>query len=238
MTSATGASGQASDNTASTQGQASQVNNSGTSSAASQGQASGDNTAASTASSGASQADYDRMIAELRKENAAHRTKLKAFEDAQAAADAAKLSDLEKASKRAEAAEASIQTLRQRIAASELKVAAQAAGIIDHDVAAALLSGKVEYDAAGEPTNIGDLVTALKKDKPHLFGNVGANGANGQRAGQQQQQPSSGGATNAGRAAGNGGLTLEMIRAMPMRERVARMDEIKAWEKAQAQATK
>jgi hypothetical protein len=232
MTSASGGSDQASDNTANTQGQASQVNNSGVSSAASQGQASSDNTAASTTS--LSPADYDRMIAELRRENATHRTKLKSFEDAQAAADAAKLSDLEKASKRAESAENALKAARARIGASELKMAAQAAGIIDTDIAAALLSTKVEYGADGEPTNIAELVAGLKKDKPNLF--PATNGRT-QAAGAAAQNTSSGGAANPGRAAGNGGLTLEMIQQMPMRERIARMDEIKAWEKAQAGAS-
>jgi hypothetical protein len=164
-------------------------------------------------------------LAEARRDAAAYRK-------ARQEAEEAKLSDLEKAAKRAEAAEASVQALRQRIGATELKIAAQAAGIIDTDIAAALLSSKVEYGADGEPTNIAELVAGLKKDKPNLF--PAMNGRNGPA---QPQNPSSGGAANPGRAAGNGGLTLEMIQQMPMRERIARMDEIKAWEKAQAGAS-
>lgn len=172
-----------------------------------------------------SKAEHDRIVADLRKEAANYRTKAKQFEDAQAAAELAKLGDLEKASKRAETAEAALGTMRQRIGASELKMAAQSAGIIDTDIAAALLGGKIDYDADGEPTNVAELIAALKKDKPHLFG------------GQQSQRPpsTSGGATNPGRQAGNGGLTQEMIDAMHPREAKARIQEIDAWYKARQQ---
>jgi len=59
---------------------------------------------------GESPEDYKRMIAELRKENASHRTKLKSFEEAQAAAELAKLGDLEKAQKQAEQAQKQLET--------------------------------------------------------------------------------------------------------------------------------
>lgn len=207
-------------------GQAPQANNGGSPSTAPQGQAPEGHTATLT------QADYERMLAEVRKEAASQRVKLKAFEDAQAAAELAKLSDADKAAKRAEAAEAALSAARTRIGASELKLASQGAGIIDPDVAVALLAGKVEYDAGGEPTNVAEIVAQLKKDKPHLFGGAG-NGASGQPA--ARQAATAGGATNPGRQAGNAGLTQEMIQAMPMRERVARIDEIRAWEKANRQ---
>lgn len=190
----------------------------------------GNNTPESAPQAGASTPETETLSLEeakkLRQEHNSLRKRLAEYERAQQEAETAKLSDLEKTSKRAETAEAALGAMRQRIGASELKVAAQAAGIIDTDIAAALLGGKIDYDADGEPTNVAELVAQLKKDKPHLFGSQG----------QPQRPPSSsGGATNPGRQAGNGGLTLEMIEAMPMRERVARMGEIDAWYKARQQ---
>jgi hypothetical protein len=57
---------------------------------------------------------------------------------------------------------------------------------------------------------------------------------------QQGQRPptSSGGATNPGRQAGSGGLTEEMIRNMPMREKMRRMEEIDAWRTANPDAVR
>src|SRR5947209_2989494 len=53
------------------------------------------------AGSGKTPDDYERMIAELRKENASHRTKLKKFEDDDALRTQAQMSELEKAQKQA-----------------------------------------------------------------------------------------------------------------------------------------
>src|SRR5690348_2188847 len=90
----------------------------------------------------------------LRAEHNSLRKRLAEFEKAEADRQAASLSETEKAAKRAEAAETALQQARGRIGAAEVKVASQAAGIIDPDVAVAMLSGKVEYDAHGEPTNV------------------------------------------------------------------------------------
>ena len=154
--------------------------------------------------------------------------RLAELEKAEADRQAASLSETQKIAKRADEAEAALKAARGRIGAAELKVAASALGIIDPDIAAALLGSKVEYDGDGEPTNVAELVKQLKGDKPHLFA-----GAPAAPTTPSRPAANSGGATNPGRQAGNGGLTIEMIRAMPMRERMARMDEIRAWEKAQ-----
>lgn len=104
-------------------------------------------------------------------------------------------------------------------------------GIGDIGAALALVQAEhaheVKFAADGTPENISDLLKAVLKDHPVLATTPGKS--------QQTSPTASGGPTNPGRQAGNGGLTLEMIRAMPMRERIARMDEIKAWEKAQRQ---
>jgi hypothetical protein len=139
--------------------------------------------------------EYERMIADLRKENATHRTKLSAFEKAQQEAEAAKLSDLERTAKERDTFKTQADAYRSRIAVSDLKLAAHTAGIIDPEDALAHLLGKVEYDEAGEPKNVAKLVEDLKAAKAHLF-----------RSGPQTQQPAvparpNPGATNPGRGA-------------------------------------
>lgn len=179
-----------------------------------------------------SQADYERIIADLRRENAGHRTEnarvageLKKFQDAQ-------LSDAEKAARRLAELEQTNTTQAREL--TELKLtraierASAALNIIDADAAAKLLDwAEIDFDSSGAPKNLDKLLTALVAAKPWLVGAASA---------QSQRPPAanSGGATNPGRSAGNGGLTLDIIRAMPMRERMARIDEITAWEKAQA----
>src|SRR5258706_6717343 len=75
------------------------------------------------------------------------RKRLAELEKAEQDRQTASLTDQQKAAQRAEAAEASLTAVRARIGASELKVAALSAGIIDPDLAPALLGAKVEYDA-------------------------------------------------------------------------------------------
>ncbi|SRR5258708_2064984 len=157
------------------------------------------------------------------------RKRLAELEKAEQDRQTANLSDQQKAAQRAEAAEASLTAVRSRIGASELKVAALSAGIIDPDLAPALLGTKVEYDGEGEPKNIADLVKALKSDKPHLFA-----AANGQPQSPPARPASSGGATNPGAggvqpgAAGGSGATITAasFRAMSQQERVLRMKDV------------
>src|SRR5260370_4839193 len=91
MTSASAETGDQASSSSQQTGQAPQANNGGSSSAASQApQAGGDHTTAGQTSAQLSSADYERIISDLRKENAAHRTEgvktaaeLKKFQDAQ-----------------------------------------------------------------------------------------------------------------------------------------------------------
>lgn len=148
------------------------------------------------------------------------------LEKAESDRQAASLSETQKVAKRAEDAEAALKGARTRIGAAELKVAASAVGIIDADIAAALLGSKVEYDAAGEPTNVADLVKQLKADKPHLFT---ASGAQGQAAGQQQRQAaSSGGTVSPGAGARAGVWTRDQINKMTPQEYAAHKTDILA----------
>lgn len=112
-------------------------------------------------------------LARVRREAAQHRTRLKAFEDAQAAADAAKLSDLEKAQRQIatlQQAEAdrtrAYQELTIRYAITQH---AQTLDIVDPDAAMKLLDwSEIEFDDAGQPKNIAKLLEKLLADKPYL----------------------------------------------------------------------
>jgi len=118
---------------------------------------------------GESPEDYKRMIAELRKENASHRTKLKTFEEAQAAAELAKLGDLEKAQKQAEQAQKQLETYKQELVNAQVKLAAKDKGIIDPDIAALALKDKLEYGDDGMPSNLEKALDDLIKAKPYLL---------------------------------------------------------------------
>ena len=136
-----------------------------------------------------------RVIAELRKENAKHRTDLKKFEDAQ-------LTEQQRLEKRATEAEATAKAYQQRIAGYEVKLTAQKLGIIDPDLALLAIQSQLEYEDDGTPKNAEKLLTDLAKAKPYL---VAANGNGGTQAAPAGQRPtsSSGGATNPG---GTGGI--------------------------------
>ena len=212
-------------------GQAPQANNSGSPSAASQPQAGGDNSG-SQQQAQLSQADYDRIIADLRRENAGHRT-----ENQRIAADLKKLQDAQltdQQKRERDFAEMQTKTLEQELTLQRLHLEnagmrlAPSLGIADPSAAIALVqaehAGDIQREADGTIKNLDALLKKVLADHPVLAG-----------AAQAQPRPpaSSGGATNPGRAAGNGGLTLEQIKSMPMRERMARWEEIEAWKKAQ-----
>lgn len=137
-----------------------------------------------------------RVIAELRRENAKHRTDLKKFEDAQ-------LTEQQRLEKRATDAEATAKAYQQRIAGYEVKITAQKLGIIDPDLALLAIQSQLEYEDDGTPKNAEKLLADLAKAKPYLVA-ANANGSQtqaGQPAGQRPTS-SSGGATNPGAAGG------------------------------------
>jgi len=129
-------------------------------------------------------ADREAALKTARDESIAHRKKLKAFEDAQAAADAAKLSDIEKAAKRAEDAEAKAAELQQKYLTTQVQLAAQKLNFISPELAAKLVS--VDPDAT--PESISDALAALLKDNPYLA------------SGTPTPPPSSNGPTNPSRS--------------------------------------
>jgi hypothetical protein len=164
--------------------------------------------------------DLEKEIAALRKENAERRVKLTAFEKAQADAEAAKLTELEKAKKAQADAEAKATQHEREM--QELRVTvsierqASKLGIVDSEAAAKLLDwSEIEYDDAGKPKNIDKLLEKLAKDKPYLVGKPGA--------------ATSGGASNPPKSQSGGALSKEAIERMSPGEYRARRDEIYAW---------
>lgn len=94
-----------------------------------------------------------------------HRASLTKFERAQAEAEAAKLSDIEKATKRAEAAEAQAKQYQAQLQATQVKLAAQSMGFVNPDLAARLVS--VDPDASD--TDILKALQSLAQSDPYLI---------------------------------------------------------------------
>ena len=154
------------------------------------------NAAAAAASSsgqesgaGKSAADLEKIITDLRKENAQHRNEnkdLKAFKEKTDAATQTEAEKLQNQSKQAtEKLTATEQALRAERTERAIEKAARKLNIVDEEAALALVGSKVEYDEAGKPTNVDALLTDLVKAKPYLVqqaqsGSAGNPGRGGQ----------------------------------------------------------
>lgn len=105
----------------------------------------------------------------LRSEAANLRKRLKTYEDQERQAQEATLSQVDKVSKRAEAAEQKVKQYQAQMVTMHVKMAAQQKGIIDPDLAALAIQDKLEF---GEddmmPTNLDKLLGDLLKSKPFL----------------------------------------------------------------------
>jgi hypothetical protein len=97
-----------------------------------------------------------------------HRKKLSTYEEAERKAQEAALSEVERANKRASEAEQRIQQYQQQLVSAHVKLAAQAKGIIDPDMAALAIQHDLEYGDDGMPTNIDKALANLIKNKPYL----------------------------------------------------------------------
>jgi hypothetical protein len=117
------------------------------------------------------------MLAELRHENAGHRTKLKSFEEAEALRLQAQMSELEKAQKAASDLQEQHDTMAAKLLESNVRQdvadkvdkfnfrvsAKTVANFLLHDWDA------IEFDdATGEPTNIEKLLEKLAKAEPGI----------------------------------------------------------------------
>lgn len=117
--------------------------------------------------------DLAAEVAALRKEAAAARTRLKAFEKAEQDRKDADLSDLQKAQTRIAELEQereawTLQQQESRLRMASLS-AAQKLGFREPDLAFRLLDqGAVQYAEDGTPRNVEQLLTALAKASPYL----------------------------------------------------------------------
>jgi hypothetical protein len=104
--------------------------------------------------------------AALDAERRARRDAEKRFRDAQArldAAEAARLSDLDREKRRADDAEAKVSTATEKLRKANLLTTLSAEGIANPKAAAKLLDG-VEFDDDDEPTNLQDRLKAAKAE--------------------------------------------------------------------------
>lgn len=122
------------------------------------------------AGDGKTAADYERMIAELRKENATHRTKLKSFEEAEEAAKMAAMGDLDKERKLRETAETKLKEQQQKLIDAQVRLAAQSKGVHPDalDLVALALNGKLDASAADFDAKLDAAIDELLTAKPML----------------------------------------------------------------------
>lgn len=167
--------------------------------------------------------DYERMIADLRKENASHRTRLKKVEEEEKKRTEAQLTKEQLLEKQLNELKAQHEELTQAQTERAIKheVALEAAklgvdtNILDK-VARFLDWEEIDVDEQGHPTNIRELVEQLVKDIPGL---------------RSKGAPSSGGATNPPRSQSTAPaqLSWDVIGKMKPDEYEARRSEIQSW---------
>jgi hypothetical protein len=120
------------------------------------------------------------LIGTLRNENAGHRTKLTDLETKVKKYDDEKLSESEKLQKAAKEAEdranAKEAELRSERLTLSIEREARKLNIVDPEMAALAIQGKVQYDADGKPTNVSALLADLVKAKPFLLAQEGGGG--------------------------------------------------------------
>ena len=119
--------------------------------------------------------DAKRRIAELEKlaanksdEASRHYKNLAKYQEAEKKQQEAALSEVERATKRANDAEAKILSYQKQLVSTKVQMAAQNKGIIDPELAAMALEKTLEYDDSGMPTNLDKALDALIKSKPYL----------------------------------------------------------------------
>lgn len=165
-------------------------------------------------------AEVQAALQAARREAAASRKKLDALEQAQATADAAKLSDLEKAQKRAADLEAENTRIRSEAQATvtNARIERHAAqlGAVDPELVTRLINpDEIERDAAGIPTNLDALVKQVLKARPYLVA-AAAGAAPAPQAG----------ATNPATGRGVPALTLADVQKMSPAQINARWAEV------------
>lgn len=127
-------------------------------------------------------ARLERENADLRKEQAANRTKLRTLEAAQRDASAATQTDKERADALATEKAALEVRLKDQAVRTSAATAASRLGFRNPDVAYRLLDqGSLTFDDEGQPTNTDKLLEALLKAEPYLGKGAGADYGGGTR---------------------------------------------------------
>lgn len=116
----------------------------------------------------------------IRSESTNLRKRLKSYEDKEAEAQAAALSESQKLEKRATQAEKQVQVFKQQLITAHVKIAAQAKGIIDPEMAALAIQGSLEFGEDGMPTNIEKALDDLVKSKTYLLNKEAAQASTAQ----------------------------------------------------------
>jgi hypothetical protein len=127
--------------------------------------------------------ETQKEIRALRKEAAGYRKKVEDYENATKTEQERKDAALKAAEDRAAAAEGKA---RELISRSAVMDAATAAKAISAKAVYALIKGDLEFNDAGEPTNIDALLKQAQKDDPELFkaANGSGDGGKGSPVGQ------------------------------------------------------
>lgn len=170
---------------------------------------------------------YEKMVADLRKENAGHRTRLKTFEAEQKTREEAQLSKEQLLEKQLNELRSQYDEYTAAQTESNIRnlitVEAAKAGInpkhLDR-VARFFDWESVDIDEqSGQPTNVAALISDLVKDMPELLNRPAVTPA------------ASGGATNPSRTQSHApqALSWDVISKMKPDEYTARADEIKTW---------
>src|SRR6266567_262962 len=125
------------------------------------------------AGSGKTPDDYERMLADLRKENAGHRTKLKKFEDDEAARSQAQLTEQQKLQAERDALQArnedlAAENMEYRVNQDVALYREKLNILLPADLLANLITWKeIEWDEEnGNPTNIEKLLEKIAKRLP------------------------------------------------------------------------
>jgi chromosome segregation ATPase len=93
---------------------------------------------------------------------------LAAYKEKERQAQEAALSEVERATKRAQDAEQQLQQYKQQLISAHVQLAAQKKGIIDPEIAALAVQTTLEYGEDGMPSNLDDALDKLIKSKPYL----------------------------------------------------------------------
>ena len=113
-------------------------------------------------------AELENKFKNADEERTRHRKKLSTYEEAERKQQEAALSEVEKANKARQDLEVRTQQLQAKLVTAHVKLAAQAKGIIDPDLAALAIQSDLELDDDGMPSNLDKALEKLMKAKPYL----------------------------------------------------------------------